>query len=399
MLRRLAIVGALLVVVVFPASGLEQDLWYDLYERGERAFKAQQFPEAEQLFRRAQNHPAAPKTTGETVLLYSQVRGYIPEYYLAVICLNSGRLDEAFLYATTVAERKSYFQRADDPRLKTMQSILADWNAASVSRGLTRTPDAALTPATLGRFYALLIGIDEYSHQTKLQTAVADVTAMSQVLEKDFGFETRTLVNQDATRDGIIRAFNEYARTLKETDNLLIYYAGHGYRDERTDRTWWLPVNAEKDYRTHWILSSDVTSSIRDIPSRHILLIADSCYAGGLSRSAAEFEETKGERGAFLRRMVQGPSRSLMTSGGLQPVSDGGGGGHSVFARALLDRLQSQAERVFTANMLFQRVQEAVVGRSAQLPTYAQMRNVDRTDNADLDKGDFVFMRQVKIEK
>jgi hypothetical protein len=77
-----------------------------------------------------------------------------------------------------------------------------------------------------------------------------------------------------------------------------------------------------------------------------------------------------------------------MASGGNEPVEDGGGGGHSVFANALLRGLRQMDERVFTAEELFFRfVKEPVAGKSDQTPEYSPIRNSGH------DTGDFVFIR------
>jgi hypothetical protein len=77
-----------------------------------------------------------------------------------------------------------------------------------------------------------------------------------------------------------------------------------------------------------------------------------------------------------------------MASGGNEPVADGGGSGHSVFARAVLDGLRGMRERVFTADELFhQYIKERVAGKSDQTPEYNPLRNSGH------EAGDFVFVR------
>jgi len=77
-----------------------------------------------------------------------------------------------------------------------------------------------------------------------------------------------------------------------------------------------------------------------------------------------------------------------MASGGNEPVTDGGGSGHSVFARALLDGLRGMSERVFTAEELFHGyIKERVAGKSDQTPEYNPLRNSGH------EVGDFVFVR------
>ncbi|HEX2245327.1 MAG TPA: hypothetical protein VHH94_03455, partial [Gammaproteobacteria bacterium] len=44
------------------------------------------------------------------------------------------------------------------------------------------------------------------------------------------------------------------------------------------------------------------------------------------------------------KTMTRKRSRMVLTSGGLEPVLDAGGGNHSVFAKALLDVLKANSE-------------------------------------------------------
>ena len=126
---------------------------------------------------------------------------------------------------------------------------------------------------------------------------------------------------------------------------------------------------------------------MRVLPSRHVLIVSDSCYSGGLSRDADEPEHA-GTESAFIARMLKSKSRTLMASGGDEPVSDSGSNGHSVFAYAVLRALERDDQPIFTASDLFYgSIRQQVAGRSSQLPQYTIIRNSDH------DEGDFVFMR------
>jgi Caspase domain len=164
----------------------------------------------------------------------------------------------------------------------------------------------------------------------------------------------------------------------------------------KSEQAYWLPADADLDDTTNWILAEFVTDAIRNIPARHVLLVSDSCYAGGLVRSAV-LDEAKRDRANYLRKMIQGPSRSLLGSGGLSPVSDRGGDGHSVFASAFLHHLaKPRDDEAFTAGVLFQEVKQTVAGRSRQIPIYTQITNASLAMG---DPGDFVFMRQSRIQR
>jgi formylglycine-generating enzyme required for sulfatase activity len=81
-----------------------------------------------------------------------------------------------------------------------------------------------------------------------------------------------------------------------------------------------------------------------------------------------------------------------MASGGDEPVTDGGGGKHSVFANALMRGLREMDKAKFTAAELFRYyVEERVAGRAEQTPEYNPLRNSGHQN------GDFVFTK-IKTE-
>jgi hypothetical protein len=245
----------------------------------------------------------------------------------------------------------------------------------------------AVAPFAPGRFYALVIGINEYKNLPRLKTAEADAQAVAAVLRERLGFEVELLLN--ATRQQIVGALNRYRRELDSTSNLLIYYAGHGYFDRAVEKAYWLPVNAALQDNVDWISADDVTVNIKGISARHILVVSDSCYSGTIVRSITPRAAPPAVRERYLRRMLEGRSRTLIASGGNEPVADGGAGGHSVFASALLRGLAQTERDTFTAEELFYSyIRESVAGRSDQTPEYNPLRNSGH------ESGDFVFFRK-----
>ncbi|HZT57854.1 MAG TPA: caspase family protein [Pyrinomonadaceae bacterium] len=236
-----------------------------------------------------------------------------------------------------------------------------------------------------GRYYALVIGNDDYQSLPKLKTAAADARAVESVLRESYGFQTRLLLN--ATRAQIVAALPSYSNELTADDSLLIYYAGHGYNDRGTDKAYWLPVDATRDDTSNWITADGVTTRIRFISARHVLVVSDSCYSGILPSALAVSPSRTDERQRFVQQMAGGRSRTLMASGGDEPVADDGSV-HSVFAAALLRGLRVTEGPQFTATELFVGyVLGPVASRTGQLPFYNPLRNSGH------EGGDFVFTR------
>jgi TPR repeat protein len=246
------------------------------------------------------------------------------------------------------------------------------------------------TGGTAGNYYALVIGIDNYqSPLATLKTAVGDAKAVGNLLHDRYGFKVVYLLDQNATRFNILDALSKYRNTLGENDSLLIYYAGHGVSDREAQKAYWLPVDADSGTSPNRIIADDLTTGVRVLPSRHVLIVSDSCYSGALTRDANTPVPSDGQA-AFLNRMLRSRSRTLMASGGDEPVSDSGSNGHSVFAYAVLRALETADQPMFTASDLFYGyVRQQVAGRSEQLPQYSIIRNSDH------DEGDFVFARLV----
>jgi hypothetical protein len=260
----------------------------------------------------------------------------------------------------------------------------------SINPPSTRIPEQSVSPPPqtgLGHYYALVIGNDIYQYVPNLKTAEDDARVVESVLRERFGFETKLLLN--ATRQDILSRISYYRRSLGENDNLLIYYAGHGYFDREADRAYWLPTDARRDDNANWISADDITSNIRAVPAKHVLIVADSCYSGTIYRGLAVGVSEPIARDKFLQKMISGKSRTLMASGGNEPVADGGGGGHSVFAKAFLLGLSQMEKDKFTATELFRDfVQERVAGAANQTPEYNPLRNSGH------ESGDFVFVRR-----
>jgi hypothetical protein len=68
-------------------------------------------------------------------------------------------------------------------------------------------------------------------------------------------------------------------RELGKDDNLLIHYAGHRLLDRPADEGYWLPVDAAEDRQVNWIAGSQITTNVKAIRAKHVLVVVDSCYA------------------------------------------------------------------------------------------------------------------------
>lgn len=273
---------------------------------------------------------------------------------------------------------------------------------------LTREPTpATVTPiaaggteqwfkdVNLGRYYALLIANADYEDLENLQTPLNDVDRARQILEEKYGFEVFVVKNGDNI--AVMKAINDINEVLEKDDNLLLFFAGHGsrLRSGSTEVGYWLPSNAEKPPRdTFWVPNEFVTGHLSRLKAKHILVIADSCYAGLLSSEPSYLligdQLPQYSNPEFVRFKMQKRARLLLSSGGDSPVLDGKGGGHSVFARALLDELEKN-EGVMAAPQLYLKVRDQVRLAAAEFD-FDQQPQFKAIKAAGHEVGDFFFV-------
>jgi uncharacterized caspase-like protein len=245
----------------------------------------------------------------------------------------------------------------------------------------------------LGRYYAVVIGNNTYRDggYQALKSAASDATAVSNVLQGRYGYQTTVLLN--ASRLEILSALNDAREKLGANDNLLIYYAGHGEMDS-AGKGYWVPSDGVAGNNKTWISNAQISDMLNAMPAKHVLTVVDSCYSGTMTRASSPSFDAGSmpadKWNTWVRTMANGRSRTALTSGGLQPVPDVGAGNHSYFARAFINALQDN-NKLLEAGRLYRTVSTQVALTSVkaplpQNPQYAAIRFAGH------ESGEFFFM-------
>lgn len=244
---------------------------------------------------------------------------------------------------------------------------------------LTSESPGSVDHDVFGKYYALIIANNDYNTLDDLSTPQNDASVIARILTERYGFSVTSLYN--ATRYEILSALNNMRRELTEKDNLLLYYAGHGDYDKKNNRGHWLPVDAESDSTANWISTIGITDIINHMSAKHVLIVADSCYSGALTRASNTQLDpgmTEEARQKWLRVIAKTRSRYVLTSGGVKPVLDDGGNGHSMFANAFIEVL-NENRGVLEGSKLFREIKSRVMRRAEEMnveqaPQYAQLK-------------------------
>lgn len=233
-----------------------------------------------------------------------------------------------------------------------------------------------------GTYYALIIGINDYDDPmiNDLDAPLKDARDLFRILSSSYTFEEEHIVFlENPKRAEIIDALDRLEAEVSPSDNLLIFYAGHGHWDENTHKGYWLPSDSQYESTANWLRNSSLTGYISSIKSKHTLLIADACFAGSIFKTRAAFSRS----GRAVERLYSMPSRKAMTSGTLKEVPD-----ESVFLRFLMKRLEENQEDYLPSEQLFFSLKPAVLNNSKNVPQFGEVR--DAGDEG----GDFIFVRR-----
>lgn len=233
------------------------------------------------------------------------------------------------------------------------------------------------------KFYAIIVGVDQYddSEIIDLDNPVNDAKRFYNVLIDNYSYKKEdVVVMSNSTKDEFLIQLDRFSEILNEEDNLLVFFAGHGYWDENFSEGYWFLRDSKKNARRTWLANNTIQSYLRGIKAKNILLIADSCFSGSIFKGRS----VGIENASAISEIYDTPSRKAMTSGNLSEVPD-----NSVFIEFLIKRLSENQQKFLTAGDLFSKLKIAVINNSvnAQIPQFGTI-----TATGD-EGGGFLFVR------
>lgn len=298
---------------------------------------------------------------------------------------------------------KKWIAQLESERTKSTERLagIPKTRTPSGMQELTQIPPTAdertLSGMNFGRYYAIVIGNQNYQQIESLQTPKYDAARAARILADKYGFTVQIL--DDANDITMLKTINDLNSVLKPEDNVLIYYAGHGTRlkSGALESGYWLPVNADAPPEDRfWIPNEQITGHLGRLVAKRVLVVADSCYSGLLSTDPSYLflNDKVSYSKEYIKFKLPKRSRLLLSSGGDQPVLDEGGGGNSVFARAFLDELEANTG-ILSSPELFNRVRKRVEVTAAK-NKFVQTPEFKSIKGAGHEVGDFFFVPRSK---
>lgn len=232
------------------------------------------------------------------------------------------------------------------------------------------------------KYFALIVGVNEYPDPgiASLRNPVRDAAMLAKVLTEKYSFDVPDIIFlRNPTRSQFIDELDKLTRRIRKDDNLLIFYAGHGYYDSETEFGYWLPSDATASSTGNWLANSQLKDYVAAIKGQHTLLITDACFGGSIFKTRKTFADPTDNIDQVYKRK----SRKAMTSGALTEVPD-----ESMFIKHLVKRLDENTQDYLSAEELFNSFKVSVMSTSPTVPQYGDIKGTGD------EGGDFIFVRK-----
>jgi formylglycine-generating enzyme len=252
------------------------------------------------------------------------------------------------------------------------------------------------------RNHLFVIGINQYksSKISNLTNAVNDAQAVIQVLQDRYGFDNLVFLDDEkATRANILGQLKTYLSQLGQDetirDNLLVYFAGHGYFDRAYQLGYLVPCDGDIDAHNtphNCITNDELIKMLKPIKLHQLLVVSDSCFSGGLlmdsTRKIGTYD-TQEDTPEFAKRLSEKKCRWIIASALLTHASDGGFyEQNSPFAKRFVTILKQNDQKLLSSKRLLLDLEESVSEGHEQTPVGGSWKYQE--DGVDLGSA-FVF--------
>jgi hypothetical protein len=219
-----------------------------------------------------------------------------------------------------------------------------------------------------GKYYALIIGIDEYS-----DPQIVDLNSSIKVAESFFNLittkytfnESEIKLLRNATYNEIIDALDYFAKMVGPRDNFLVFYSGHSIIPEGADYSFWLPSDAKESDKRNWLRNSMLRDFLAAVSSKHTLLISDGFLPRAISMTESAFSGPSQDIN-LLNGLI---SRKAITATSLNVNPD-----NSVFLKYLILSLQDNREKYLTDEALFRKLLPRVLNQTDIPPQFFRLK-------------------------
>ena len=243
--------------------------------------------------------------------------------------------------------------------------------------------------------HVLAVGINNYKNGAyNLNYAQPDAKSFVEQISKNYdkifkAINPVEIYNEDATKENIIKGFNQIIAKAKPEDVFVFFYAGHGSLDEEHKDAdgespfYFVPTDVTKIYgdpeqlQKKGLSANELRQYLTQIRSTKQLVLMDACHSGGALKSMNVRAAGSDEKAIFQLARSSGVV-TIASSGSKQFATEFDILKHGVFTYVLLEALNGKADNgdsKVTVNEIKLYMEERVpeltkqYGGTAQYPT------------------------------
>ncbi len=214
------------------------------------------------------------------------------------------------------------------------------------------------------KIYALLVGVARYNHMKSLKYTDDDAYRMYAFLKSPQGGalpddQVRVLIDEDATKEGILKNMKEIFHKASENDMIFFYFSGHGLKGS------FLPI--DYDGTNNKLLHTEITDVLAGSKAKFKVCIADACHSGSVEESLYSQKSPQNLIESYYDafRASAGGTALMMSSKAEETSIENKGLRQGIFSHFLIRGLKGGADHdandVITVGELFDYVKANVI--------------------------------------
>ena len=132
--------------------------------------------------------------------------------------------------------------------------------------------------------FAIIIANENYQEEVKVDYALNDGEMFKQYCNKVLGIpETNIHFRKDATLNNIqkeIEWISKVAAAYEGDSQIIFYYAGHGIPDEKSGKSYLLPVDGSSTSLSTGYSLDRLYNELGRMPAQRVIIFMDACFSG-----------------------------------------------------------------------------------------------------------------------